>query len=130
MTGLLRQVRASIPRPMKLYVILDNHHMHIGDVMKGFVARDGFVELVYTPKNASWWNAIEQIFADAQKKVLNNSSFEDVVEMKDAVKRRMRDLTARLEELLSIKGKFSFALRIWNEITSSSPAAAAVSCCC
>jgi hypothetical protein len=80
-TGLLRQVRASIPRPMKLYVILDNHHMHTGELMRGLVARDGFVELVYTPKSASWWNAIEQVFADTQKKVLNNSSFDDVGEI-------------------------------------------------
>ena len=37
--GLLREVRASIPKPMKLYVILDNHHAHTSDVMKRFVRR-------------------------------------------------------------------------------------------
>ena len=68
MTGLLKQVRAAIPKPVKLYVALDNHHMHTGRLVKRFVADDGLVELVFTPKNASWWNAVEQVFADLQKK--------------------------------------------------------------
>jgi len=115
--GLLRQVRASIPKPTKLYVILDNHHMHTSGVMKKFVKADGFTELVFTPKNASWWNAIEQVFADIQKKVLNNSSFKNVVEMKDAVKNRLPELRARLKELLEINGgRFAFAFRMWKEM--------------
>jgi hypothetical protein len=44
--GLLRQARASIPKPMKLYVIMGNHHMHTSRVMKKFVKEDGFTELV------------------------------------------------------------------------------------
>ncbi|MCL5067647.1 MAG: IS630 family transposase [Thaumarchaeota archaeon] len=116
-TALLRQVRASIPKPTKLYVILDNHHMHTSSVMKKFVKEDGITELVFTPKNASWWNVIEQIFADIQKKVLNNSSFKDVVEMKDAVKNRFPALRARLKELLeSSGGRFAFAFHMWKEI--------------
>lgn len=111
-TGLLKQVRASIPRPMKLYVILDNHHMHTGALLKGFVESDGYVELVFTPKNASWWNAIEQIFADLQKRVLNNSSFSDVEEMKGAVKGRIPELSTRLKSLLQ-SGKYVFGLRVW-----------------
>ncbi len=111
-TGLLRQVRAAMPRPSKLYVILDNHHMHTGALLKRFVESDGCVELVFTPKNASWWNAIEQIFADVQKRVLNNSSFGDVEEMKGAVKGRIPELSARLKSLLQ-SGKYVFGLRVW-----------------
>jgi transposase len=118
--GLLRQARVSIPRPTKLYVILDNHHMHTSGIIKKFVKEDGFVELVFTPKNASWWNAIEQVFADIQKKVLNNSSFKDIVEMKDAVKNRLPELRARLRELLEINGgRFTFAFRMWKEMMAS-----------
>jgi transposase len=121
-TGLLRQVRVSIPKPMKLYVISDNHHMHTGGLLKKFVKEDGFIELFFTPKNASWWNAIEQIFADIQKKVLNNSSFKDVIEMKRAVKNRLPELRARLKELLEIKGgRFGFAFRFWKEMTAAVP---------
>jgi transposase len=118
-TGLLRQVRAAIPSPMKLYVILDNHHLHTGGVMKNFTAEDGFVEPVFTPKNASWWNAIEQIFADLQKKVLNNSSFVDVEEAKDALKKRLRDLRVRLREMLAVKGRYTFAFDLWKEVLMS-----------
>jgi transposase len=116
-TGLLKQVRAAIPKPVRLYVVLDNHHMHTGKLVKKFVADDGLIELVFTPKNASWWNAVEQVFADLQKKVLNNSSFSDLDEMKDALKRRIHDLGIRLKEILGVKG-FAFAFDLWKEMAS------------
>ena len=120
-TGLLRQVRASVPKPLKLYVILDNHRMHTGSLLKRFVEEDKFVELVFTPKNASWWNAIEQVFADLQKKVLNNSSFEDVAVMKSAVRRRLSGLNVRLKELLAAKGgRYAFAFDLWKRMTTRS----------
>ena len=120
-TGLLRQVRASVPKPVKLYVILDNHRMHTGSLLKRFVEEDKFVELVFTPKNASWWNAIEQVFADVQKKVLNNSSFEDVGVMKSAVRRRLSGLNVRLKELLAAKGgRYAFAFDLWKRMTTRS----------
>jgi hypothetical protein len=84
---------------------------------------DGFIELFFTRKNASWWNAIEQIFAVIQKKVLNNnSSFKDVIEMKHAVKNRLPEPRARLKELLEIKGgRFGFAFHLWKEMTAAVP---------
>lgn len=120
-TGLLRQVRASIPTPLKLYVVLDNHHMHTGSLLKKFVEEeDQLVELIFTPKNASWWNAVEQVFADLQKKVLNNSSFEDVTVMKSAMKRRMRGLGSRLRELLAVRGgRYAFAFDLWKRMTTT-----------
>jgi transposase len=120
-TGLLRRVRAAIPKPMKLYVILDNHHLHTGALVKGFAAEDGLVELVFTPKNASWWNAVEQVFADLQKRVLNNSSFVDVEEVKNALKRRLYHLGVRLREILTVKGSYTFAFDLWKEMSSSPP---------
>jgi transposase len=119
-TGLLRQVRAAIPKPAKLYVILDNHHMHTGRLVKGFSAEDGFVELVFTPKNASWWNAVEQVFADLQKKVLNNSSFVDLEELKRALKGRLHDLGIRLGRMLATR-RYAFAFDLWKEMASSRP---------
>ena len=111
---------------MNLYDILDNHHMQTGGLLKKFMKEDGFIELFFTPKNASWWNVIEQIFADMQKKVLNNSSFKDIIEMKDAVKNRLPELRARLKELLEIKGgRFTFAFHLWKEMTATVP----LSCC-
>ncbi len=123
-TGLLRQVRASVPKPLKLYVILDNHRMHTGSLLKSFVEEeDGFVELVFTPKNASWWNAIEQVFADVQKKVLNNSSFENVGVMKSAMRRRLSGLNVRLRELLAARGgRYAFAFDLWKRMTARSSA--------
>jgi hypothetical protein len=57
---------------------------------------------------------------------LNNSSFKDVVEMKDAVKNRFPELRARLKELLEINGgRFAFAFQMWKEMT-----AATVPPCC
>ncbi|MGP8056033.1 MAG: IS630 family transposase [Nitrososphaerales archaeon] len=119
-TGLLRQVRQSLPRPVRLYVILDNHRMHTGGLLKRFVARDGSIELVYTPKNASWWNAIEQVFADVQKKVLNNSSFIDTENMEKAVKRRLSELSARLNQVLELR-RYSFAFDLWKKMAPQSP---------
>jgi transposase len=117
-TGLLRQVRAAIPKPVKLYVILDNHHMHTGALVKRFSADDGFVELVFTPKSASWWNAVEQVFADMQKKILNNSSFADVDELKEALKGRLHDLGVRLGQILATR-RYAFAFDLWKEMSSS-----------
>jgi hypothetical protein len=50
---LLKSVRAQYPNT-KLYLILDNHKMHISKVFKKFVyEEDKNIELAYTPKHAS-----------------------------------------------------------------------------
>jgi transposase-like protein len=51
--------------------------------------------------------------ATIQKRVLNNSSFSDVKEMKGAVKGRIPELSVRLKSLLSASGKYVFGLRVW-----------------
>jgi transposase len=64
---LLKNVRAQYLN-IKLYLILDNHRMHTSKELKRFVfEEDKNIELAYTPKHASWLNAIEQIFASIQK---------------------------------------------------------------
>ncbi|OHE55201.1 MAG: hypothetical protein A3K61_01570 [Thaumarchaeota archaeon RBG_16_49_8] len=95
----------------KLYVILDNHKMHLSKGLKGFVEEDKRIELVYTPKYASWLNAVEQIFASIQKWVLNNISFHSIGEIVAMIDRHLASLDSRLSELLKEK-PFTFALKM------------------
>lgn len=108
--GLIKQVRTAQPHT-KLYVILDNHRMHTSKDLKEFVKQDGAIELVYTPKYASWLNAVEQVFATIQKWVLNNSSYQSVNEIVAMINRHLTSLCARLSELLKEK-PFTFALKM------------------
>lgn len=108
---LLRSVRAGNPRK-KLYLILDNHRMHTSKYFKKFVyEEDKNIELAYTPKHASWLNAIEQIFASVQKWVLDNSSYQSVEEVIVMIKRHLSSLRRRLIELLILR-PFRFGLKM------------------
>lgn len=97
----------------RLFMILDNHRMHTSKELKGFVEEDGGIDLVYTPKQASWLNAVEQVFSSIQRWVLNNSLFTRAGEIVDAVTRHLTWLKGRLGELLRTNGKFTFGLNAY-----------------
>ena len=112
---LLRNVRAQYPHT-KLHVILDNHRMHISRDFKKFVyEEDKNIELAYTPKHASWLNAIEQIFASIQKWVLDNSSYQSLEEVITMIERHLSSLGRRLIELLVMK-PFRFGLKMMGQM--------------
>jgi transposase len=117
---LLRNVRAQYPHT-KLYVILDNHRMHISRDFKKFVyEEDKNIELAYTPKHASWLNAIEQIFASIQKWVLDNSSYQSLEEVITMIERHLSSLGRRLIELLVMK-PFRFGLKMMGQMINPVP---------
>ncbi len=112
---LLKSVRAQYSNT-KLYVILDNHKMHTSKEFRGFVnGQDGNIELVYTPKHASWLNAIEQIFASIQKWVLDNSSYQSLDQVIGMIEKHLTCLGSRLIELLAIR-PFRFALKMMGQM--------------
>lgn len=112
---LLKSVRAQYQNT-KLYLILDNHRMHISKDFKKFVyEEDKNIELAYTPKHASWLNAVEQIFASIQKWVLDNSSYESVEEIVEMIERHLSSLGRRLIELLVVR-PFRFGLKMMGQM--------------
>lgn len=117
---LLKNIRAQYPNT-KLYVILDNHKMHISKVFKKFVfEEDKNIELAYTPKHASWLNAIEQIFASIQKWVLDNSSYQSLQEVIAMIERHLSSLGRRLIELLIMR-PFTFGLKMMGQMINPLP---------
>jgi transposase len=117
---LLKSVRAKYPF-QKLYVILDNHKMHISKDLKRFVyEEDKNIELAYTPKHASWLNAIEQIFASIQKWVLDNSSYQSVEEVTRMIERHLSSLGGRLAQLLVMR-PFKFGLKMMGRMVNPVP---------
>lgn len=107
---LIRTVRKDHPSK-RLFVVLDNHRVNTSKEVGRLVEEDGSIDLVYTPKKASWLNAVEQVFASIQRWVLNNTLFRGVGELIDAVTRHLIWLKGRLGELLRTNGRFTFGLK-------------------
>lgn len=107
---LVKKVRSEYP-DKGLHLILDNHRIHTSKEFKDYVKEDGSIELAYTPKHASWLNAVEQIFASIQRWVINNSSYQSVEEATRMIEKHLNTLSQRLIALLSEK-PYTFALRM------------------
>jgi transposase len=100
---LLKSVRALHPNT-KLYLILDNHKMHISKDFKRFAyEEDKNIELAYTPKHAFWLNAVEQIFASIQEWVLDNCFYQPLEKAIAMIERHLSSPGRSLVELLIMR---------------------------
>ena len=76
----------------KIYLVLDNWSVHRSKKFKAYVKQDGEIEVCYLPKNASYLNLVERKLGDIQRDILQNSSFQSVLECRNAIRTYVKDL--------------------------------------
>jgi transposase len=83
----LNAIEAEVPPGKLVHVILDNYGSHKHPKVQGWLARHPRFVFHYTPKSASWLNAVEGFFAKLTKRRLKRGAFRSLVDLQAAIKR-------------------------------------------
>src|ERR1700730_17495642 len=74
-------------RNAHVHVILDNYGSHKHPKVRAWLDRHPRFVFHYTPKSASWLNAVEGFFANLSKRRLKRGVFRSLVDLQAAIKR-------------------------------------------
>ena len=96
----LKYIRSLYSIRERLYIICDNFRPHKTEKVLAWAAQNN-VELVFTPKNASWLNPIEPHFGPLKKFAVRNSNYKSHKEQARAIRRYIawRNREAKKDEL-------------------------------
>jgi transposase len=83
----LNTIAAEIPAGKLIHVILDNYGSHKHPKVRAWLDRHPRFVFHYTPKSASWLNAIEGFFAKLSKRRLKRGVFRSLVDLQAAIRR-------------------------------------------
>src|SRR5215831_13759250 len=83
----LNAIEAEIPAGKIVHVILDNYGSHKHPKVRAWLDRHPRFVFHYTPKSASWLNAVEGFFAKLSKRRLKRGVFRSLVDLQAAIKR-------------------------------------------
>ena len=83
----LNAIEAEIPAGKIIHVILDNYGSHKHPKVRAWLARHPRFTFHYTPKSASWLNAVEGFFAKLTRRRLKRGVFRSLVDLLVAIKR-------------------------------------------
>ena len=83
----LNAIEAEIPAGKLVHVILDNYGSHKHPKVRAWLDRHPRFVFHYTPKSASWLNAVEGFFAKLSKRRLKRGVFRSLVDLQAAIKR-------------------------------------------
>ena len=82
-----KKIDASVPRDLKIHVVLDNLSAHKAEVVNQWLAkpRQRRWHLHFIPTSSSWLNLIERWFRELTDKRLRRGSFTNVAHLIDAI---------------------------------------------
>jgi DDE superfamily endonuclease len=80
-------IEAEIPAGKIVHVILDNYDSHKHPKVRAWLARHPRFVFHYTPKSASWLNAVEGFFAKLSKRRLKRGVFRSLIDLQAAINR-------------------------------------------
>jgi transposase len=83
----LNAIDANVPTKKAIHVIVDNYATHKHPKVMAWLARHPRFTFHFTPKSASWLNAVEGLFAKLAKQSLKRGVFRSVEELKAAIHR-------------------------------------------
>ena len=83
----LNTIAAQTPAGKIVHVILDNYGSHKHPKVRAWLERHPRFTFHYTPKSASWLNAVEGFFAKLTKRRLKRGVFRSLVDLQAAIKR-------------------------------------------
>jgi len=83
----LNAIEAEIPAGKIVHVILDNYGSHKHPKVRAWLYRHPRFVFHYTPKSASWLNAVEGFFAKLTKRRLKRGVFRSLVDLQAAINR-------------------------------------------
>ena len=106
----LNAIEAAIPAGKIVHVILDNYGSHKHPKVRAWLYRHSRFVFHYTPKSASWLNAVEGFFARLTKRRLKRGVFRSLVDLEAAINRFLAEIngnpkpfvwTATADEILA-----------------------------
>lgn len=83
----LRQVDRSVPRHLNLHIILDNSSTHTTSEIKAYLAKNPRIQFHFTPTSASWLNAVENWFAQLERRSIYRGVFTSVQDLRNELRR-------------------------------------------
>jgi transposase len=83
----LNAIEAETPKGLIVHVILDNYGSHKHAKVRAWLGRHPRFVFHYTPKSASWLNAVEGFFAKLTRRRLKRGVFGSLVDLQAAIKR-------------------------------------------
>jgi transposase len=87
----LNTIEAETPAGKIVHVILDNYGSHKHAKVRAWLGRHPRFVFHYTPKSASWLNAVEGFFAKLTRRRLKRGVFRSLVDLQAAIKRFLTD---------------------------------------
>jgi len=91
----LNAIDANVPAKKAIHVIVDNYATHKHPKVIEWLARHPRFVFHFTPKSASWLNAVEGLFAKLEKQSLKRGVFRSVDELKAAIHRFLAQTNAK-----------------------------------
>jgi len=86
----ITQVEAKVDAGLDLHMIIDNSSTHKTKEVNDWLANHPRVRFHFTPTSASWLNAVEQWFAQLEKRSLRRNGFHSVQELKKEITRHIK----------------------------------------
>ena len=83
----LNAIEAETPVGKIVHVILDNYGCHKHPKVRAWLGRHPRFMFHYTPKSASWLNAVEGFFAKLTRRRRKRGVFRSLVDLQAAIKR-------------------------------------------
>src|SRR5262245_51393528 len=83
----LNTIEAKVPAGKLVHVILDNYGSHKHPKVRAWLDRHPRFVFHYTPKSASWLNAVEGFFTKLSKRRLKRGTFRSLVDLQAAINR-------------------------------------------
>jgi hypothetical protein len=83
----LNAIEAAMPPGKLVHVILDNYASHKHPKVRAWLDRHPRFVFHYTPKSASWLNAVEGFFAKLTRRRLKRGIFRSLVDLQAAINR-------------------------------------------
>jgi transposase len=91
----LNAIGANLPAKKAVHVIVDNYATHKHPKVMEWLARHPRFVFHFTPKSASWLNAVEGLFAKLEKQSLKRGVFRSLDELKAAIHRFLAQTNAK-----------------------------------
>ena len=91
----LNAIEAETPVGKIVHVILDNYGSHKHSNVQAWLGRHPRFVFHYTPKSASWLNAVEGFFATLTRRRLKRGVFRSLVDLQAAIKRFLAETNDR-----------------------------------
>jgi transposase len=95
----LNAVEREVPAGKTVHAILDNYAAHKHPAVRHWLARHPRWTFHFTPKSASWLNAVEGFFAILTKRRLKRGVFRSVADLQAAINRFLDDHKRPIESL-------------------------------